>query len=161
MPLGINTLDKSLPELCMNAGLSRKTSHCLRKTTATRLFQSNVEEKLIRERTGHRSNALFKYEHKSKEQEKFVSSLLGPPNLDSVDQNPNSSMFDNNDLVSDEVLANIDMSDLIGASNVTSNSTSQNSTPMTQVVYLQTALSTLSCKQYFNNNNIISIFHNL
>jgi integrase len=62
--LGINTLNKILPDVCAKAGLPRKTSHCLRKTTATRLFQTNVEEKLIRERTGHRSNALFNYEKK-------------------------------------------------------------------------------------------------
>ncbi len=43
--LGIHTLNKILPDF------SRKTSHCLRVTCATRLFQSNVEDKLIRERT--------------------------------------------------------------------------------------------------------------
>ena len=44
-------------------------------------FPLNVlnHEKLIRERTGHCSNALFRYEKKSVEQERNVSDLLGPP----------------------------------------------------------------------------------
>ena len=35
---------------------------CLRVTCASSLFKAGVEVKLIRDRTGHRSNALFKYE---------------------------------------------------------------------------------------------------
>lgn len=58
--VGINTLNRILPDmLCGQAGLKRKTSHCLRVTCATHLFQYSVDEKLVRERTGHRSNALF------------------------------------------------------------------------------------------------------
>ena len=53
-PLGINLLNKILPdELCQKAGLKRKTSHNLRVSCASILFQNTVEEKLIRERTGH------------------------------------------------------------------------------------------------------------
>jgi hypothetical protein len=79
-PVGVNTLNKILPEkLCGGAGIKRKTSHSLRITCATRLFQESVEEGLIRERTGHRSDALFRYERKSEEQEIRVSSILGPP----------------------------------------------------------------------------------
>ncbi len=79
MVLGIHTLNKILPDLCESAGFSRKTSHCLRVTCATRLFQSNVEDKLIRERTGHRSNALLAYEKESHQQNIKVSKILGPP----------------------------------------------------------------------------------
>ena len=43
------------------------------------MFQNQVEEKLIRDRTGHRSNALFKYEKSSVQQQMMVSNLLGPP----------------------------------------------------------------------------------
>ena len=47
---------------------------------ASSLFNAGVEEKLIRERTGHRSNALLKYEKPSEEFENKgkVSYLLGP-----------------------------------------------------------------------------------
>ena len=62
--------------MCKTAGLKRKTSHCLRVTCASSLFNVGVEEKLIRERTGHRS--LFKYEKPRKEKITEVSSVLGP-----------------------------------------------------------------------------------
>ena len=84
-----------------------KTSHSLRVTCATRLFQESVPEKLIRERTGHRSNALFRYEKKSAEQERNVNDLLGPPRdvVDVVDV-PD---LDLNYEVRDEELCNMPM----------------------------------------------------
>ena len=63
-------MNSILPNLCKAAGIKRKTAHCLRVTCVSKLFNSGVEEKLIRERTGHRSNALFAYEKTS---EKKVS----------------------------------------------------------------------------------------
>lgn len=63
--------------MCSVAGISKKTAHCLRVTCATKLFNAGVDEKLIRERTGHRSNALFQYEKANKEQMVKVSSILG------------------------------------------------------------------------------------
>ena len=59
VPVGINTLNKVLPDLCEAAGVKWKTAHCLRVTCASSLFDAVVEEKLIRERTRHRSNALL------------------------------------------------------------------------------------------------------
>ena len=47
-------------------------------TCASSLFNAGVEEKLIRERTGHRSASLFKYEKPRKEKISEVSSVLGP-----------------------------------------------------------------------------------
>ena len=61
-PVGLCTLNKILPvKLCEKAGLEKKTSHCLRVTCASTLFQEGVEEKLVRERTGHKSNAFYVY----------------------------------------------------------------------------------------------------
>ena len=77
-PVGINKLNDILPEMCKAAGLKRKTSHCLCVNCASSLFNAGVEEKLIRERTGHRSDSLFKYEKPSKEKITEVSSVLGP-----------------------------------------------------------------------------------
>ena len=69
VPIGICTLNKISPfKLCEKAELPRRTTHCLRVTCASRLFQNSVEEKLIRERTGHKSDALFLYEKGSKTQ---------------------------------------------------------------------------------------------
>ena len=58
--IGLDTLNTILlEELCARAGLPRKTSHCLRITCATSLFQNSVEKKIARQRTGHTSNALL------------------------------------------------------------------------------------------------------
>ena len=59
------------------AGLEKKTAR-LRVTTATNLLQGKHEEKLIHERTGHISSALFAYEKAEKQQRIAVSSTLGP-----------------------------------------------------------------------------------
>ena len=76
-PVGVNTLNSILPNLCKAAGIKRKTTHCLRVTCVSKLFNSGVEEKLIRERTGHRSNALFAYQKSSEKKVSHVSALLG------------------------------------------------------------------------------------
>ena len=68
-----------MPEKLCGAARIKKTSHSLRITCATRLFQESVEEGLLRERTGHHSDASFRYERKSEAQERRVSCILGPP----------------------------------------------------------------------------------
>ena len=72
------------PKVCKGVGINRNTVHSLRIACATKLFNSAVEEKLIRERTGHRSNALLTYEKPSLEQSAKVSNLLGPCTSSSV-----------------------------------------------------------------------------
>ena len=47
-PVGINTLNSIFPNLC-----KRKTAHCLRVTCVSNLFNSGIEEKLIRERMAY------------------------------------------------------------------------------------------------------------
>ena len=130
-PVGINTLNKILPDkLCGAAGLKKKTSHSLRVTCATRLFQNCVQETLIRERTGHRSDALIRYEKKSEEQEKSVSSILGPPAcLDKqkcpdlgVDLSSELPLVDFDfDVSGDILLSNLEMPANETSSNVTNN----------------------------------------
>ena len=42
--------------MCVNVGIPGvKTNHSLKATCATRLYQENVDEQMIMERTGHRS----------------------------------------------------------------------------------------------------------
>ena len=53
------------------------TSHSLRAYGATELFHSNVLEKLVQQRTGHRSlEALRKYAHTAEEQAMDVCRVL-------------------------------------------------------------------------------------
>ena len=67
MEVGIKSLNKILPEMCESADFKRKTAHSLRVTCVSSLFNAGVDEKLIRERSGHRSNALFQYEKPTEE----------------------------------------------------------------------------------------------
>lgn len=54
--IGTNTLAKFTSETCDKAGVSGyHTNHSLRATTATRLFNSGIDEQLIMSKTGHRS----------------------------------------------------------------------------------------------------------
>ena len=64
---------------CVDAGISgNKTNHSLRATGASQLFQANVPEKVIQERTGHRSlEALWLYEKTTTEQHQAVAQVLG------------------------------------------------------------------------------------
>ena len=80
--VGMNTLNSILPEkLCVRAGLERKTAHSLRVTCASRLYQNSIDDKRIRERTGHKSNALQRYERPCREQICQVSECLGVPKM--------------------------------------------------------------------------------
>jgi integrase len=77
-PIGIHKLNSIVPFLLKEAGLEIKTAHCLRVTTATNLFRAGHQEKLIRERTGHVSSALFTFEKPSNDQAMAVSKCVGP-----------------------------------------------------------------------------------
>lgn len=56
MAMGHNQLSKVVKTICIVAGISGyKTNHSLRATCATRLFEKGVDEQLIMNRTGHRS----------------------------------------------------------------------------------------------------------
>ncbi len=77
-PLGHNTLTKTIARLCASAGIEGfKTNHSLRATTATRLYQSGVDEQLVMERTGHRSlEGVRNYKRTSSQQKEALSDIL-------------------------------------------------------------------------------------
>ena len=55
-PIGHNKLSKMVPEMCTLANLpGNHTNHSLRATGATALYTAGVPEKIIQDRTGHRS----------------------------------------------------------------------------------------------------------
>ena len=79
-PVGRNTLDGMVAKMFSAVGISGKTNHSLRVTGTTRLFTSQVPEKIVQQRTGHRLlEALRKYERTSKDQDIAVSSILSSP----------------------------------------------------------------------------------
>ena len=53
IPVGKNCLNVMLKEMCAETGII--TNHTLRTYGATTMFQAGVPEKLIKQRTGHRS----------------------------------------------------------------------------------------------------------
>ena len=64
-------------EMFQQIGISGKTNHSLRATGASCLFEAKVPEKIVQERTGHRSlKALRIYERTTDEQHQEVSAIL-------------------------------------------------------------------------------------
>ena len=109
--VGINTLYHLLPDMCQVAKIKRKTAHCLRVTCASSLFNAGVDSKLIRDRTGHRSDALMKYEKANEKVQSNVSAILGPK-LESSTVTATGSVESSSESVSGEVenvSRNVDM----------------------------------------------------
>ena len=78
--IGIHTISNYLPKAMKSCGFEGYyTGHSGKVTCATTLFNSSIPEKLIKERTGHRSDAVRLYERTSDEQLKRVSTILNPP----------------------------------------------------------------------------------
>ncbi len=77
-PVGINTLNNLVRSMCEKVdNLPKYTNHLLRATAANRLFQKGVPEKIIAERTGHRSLAgLRAYERTTSDQDRAASSVI-------------------------------------------------------------------------------------
>ncbi|XP_062586115.1 uncharacterized protein LOC134247754 [Saccostrea cucullata] len=77
VPIGVHQLQQVVGKLCKAAGFHGNfTNHSLRATAATRLYQAGVDEQLIVEKTGHRSNAVRAYKRTSTEQMKEVSDVV-------------------------------------------------------------------------------------
>ena len=76
-PRGRNTLQTMVKQICEKVGIQDKTNHSLTVTEASRMYECHVPEKLIKERTGHRSiDALRVYECESLTQQQAVSSVV-------------------------------------------------------------------------------------
>ena len=77
LPVGINSLCKVVSEMLKNAGLDGYfTNHSLCRTCATRLYQAGQSTKLIKEITGHISDAVEKYQTTSDEQRMHASAII-------------------------------------------------------------------------------------
>ena len=89
-PVGKTTLDMKLRKMCSLAGIEGAVSisnHSLRATSATQMFDMGVPEKIIQERTGHKSlEALRTYERMNDGQHKTVSHLLSNPSGNTSNQ---------------------------------------------------------------------------
>ena len=62
VPIGHNVLQQMIPNLFKAAWIQGHfTNHSLRATSATRLFEAQIDEQLIMQRTGHSSTAVRAY----------------------------------------------------------------------------------------------------
>ena len=76
--IGKNPLSKMLKNMCEEAGIpGNKTNHSLRAYAASKLFNAGVPEKVIQDRTGHRSlDGPRKYERISEQQKEAACKVL-------------------------------------------------------------------------------------
>ena len=76
-PIGENMLSQTISTMMEKAGIvGNFSNNSLRATTATRLYANNVDEQLITEQTGHKSNAVHRYKCSTFDQKIEVSHLL-------------------------------------------------------------------------------------
>ncbi len=87
VPVGVNTLNTVVATMSEKADLLvRFTNHSLRATSASRMYALNVPEKLIAEKTGHRSLAgLRAYERTTTVQEQALSKTLTDPSFSFIE----------------------------------------------------------------------------
>ncbi len=65
-PLSVNAVAKVVNTLMTRAGIpGHFTNHSLHVTAATRMFNAGVEEQVVKERMGHKSNAVRAYKRMS------------------------------------------------------------------------------------------------
>ncbi|XP_033752677.1 uncharacterized protein KIAA1958-like [Pecten maximus] len=83
--VGVHILQQTVKRLCEQAGFQGLfTNHSLRATAATRLYSAGIDEQLISEKTGHRSNAVRAYKRTSDQQQSDMSDILSGNNANSV-----------------------------------------------------------------------------
>ena len=76
-PVGSNTLREVVKELCKKAGFPGfYSNHSLCSICATNLYQTDVDEQLIQEITGHRSLAVCSYKRTCDKQHKMASNHI-------------------------------------------------------------------------------------
>jgi integrase len=69
-----------MKEMCNKEGLEgNSTNQSGKRTCATHLYQSGLDEQQIMSRAGHRSSGVRKYKRASNDQVRDLSNILEPP----------------------------------------------------------------------------------
>ncbi|XP_061180579.1 uncharacterized protein LOC133189188 [Saccostrea echinata] len=102
--VGINKLKNLMRIICTEGGLQGNYSnHSGKRTCATQLYMSGVEEQQIMDRTGHRSQAgVRKYKRSSAQMEANVSKILDPPKECTENSTPLNTLDECTPDISDE-----------------------------------------------------------
>ena len=75
--IGSNNIAKIVTKLMEEANIPGLfTNHSLHRSGGTRLFRAGVQKKLIKEVSGHRSDAIYAYEITSDEQRQCISAII-------------------------------------------------------------------------------------
>lgn len=75
--VGINQLRNTVARICKQAGLDgHRTNHSLRATAATRLYEAGMEEQLVSEITGHRSECVREYKRTTEEMKRQANAVI-------------------------------------------------------------------------------------
>ena len=91
--MGVNAIRKVVGKMLKSAKLDGYfTNHSLRRSATTRLFRAGVDRKLIKEFTGHSSDAVDKYQITSDEQRKEMSSIISGNNEKEVAKQDNEKL---------------------------------------------------------------------
>ena len=76
-PCGRHKLSGIVSGICKQGGLPGfRSNHSLRASSATRMYDAGVDEQLICEVTGHRSNAVRNYKRTTTEQKQKISKVI-------------------------------------------------------------------------------------
>ena len=87
-PYGINKIKATIKEMCKEAGLVGKfTNHSLHATCASRMYDKDVPEQLIKEVTGHHSECVRTYKRTSDQLRESVSHTVSKVAKISREQN--------------------------------------------------------------------------
>ena len=85
--LGLNKIRKTVKEMLKDTELDGFFSnHSLRRTGTSHLFQAGVDRKLVKEYSGHRSDALDQYQITSEDQKQMVSNVLAGKSNDNCEK---------------------------------------------------------------------------
>ena len=75
--VGEKSIGRMLADVMKEAGIAGYfTGHSLRRSGGSRLFQAGVQRKIVKECTGHRSDAVDKYQITSDDQKRKVSNII-------------------------------------------------------------------------------------
>ncbi|CAC5366355.1 unnamed protein product [Mytilus coruscus] len=76
-PIGRHSLANIVASICQEGGIGGyRTNHSLRASAATRMYDAGVDEPLICEVTGHRSNAVRNYKRTNEKQKRKINSVI-------------------------------------------------------------------------------------
>ena len=84
-PVGRHKLSQIVKDICRKGGLPGfRSNHSLRASSATRMYDACVDEQLICEVTGHRSNAVRSYKRTNQGKKEEISKVIQGIQSDNV-----------------------------------------------------------------------------